>query len=398
MRITTLGLAAAAALLLSTFAVSVPTYADDEEKKVKFSGDFRGRIEKFSFSKDETGSDRPSRSRLRYRFRVNMKATINDHFRAAARLTTNPEDNRSGNQTIGSPDDFFPNEFALRRAYLTYLPFSGGDLGGGPDGSWSFDFGRVPNPFIWKSCVDKMVWDGDIALAGASTQFDIMASETFKLFANTGWYAVDENSTAKDPYLAPFQAGVEIEPNDSVEFGARGTYYYYDRLDTNFVKRSTENGNTEDGLTGDPMGGSLSIVEGHGYVKFAGNETWPITAFGGVAVNTSAAVSAAAPDAGKADTAYNLGLDIGNKKKAVRLGVTYVYFEANSLVSQFTDSDYLDGVTNRKGVIGWVQRTLLKNTDGAFTLFWSDGIEPAFSDSNKNSERVRLIFDLSVKF
>lgn len=395
MRISVAGLALAPMLCL--FALPSSGHAEEDEG-IKLSGDFRGRYEGFRFDTDDTGSKKETRNRIRYRFRVNLKAGINDHFKAAARLTTGDTDNRSGNQTLGSPADFEPAEFDLRRAYVTYMPFAGGDLGGGRKGSWSFDFGRTPNPFIWGNSPDKMVWDSDIALAGAGTMFDVVASDAVKIFANTGYYVIAENSSAKDPYLFPFQAGLEVKPNDQVSFGARGSYYYYNELDADFITRATVNGNIEDGLTGDANGGDLGIVEGQGFVKFAGSDDWPVTAFGGASVNTSAKESPSAPEAGKADKAYNVGLDVGNKKKAVRLGVAWVNIEANALVSQFIDSDYLDGVTNRKGVIGYAQRQLLANTELGGTLFWSDGIETSLLDSIEGSKRWRWQLDLIVKF
>ena len=72
--------------------------------------------------------------------------------------------------------------------------------------------------------------------------------------------------------------------------------------------------------------------------------------------------------------------------------------EANSLVSQFTDSDYLDGVTNRQGFIGYFQRQILKSTDIGATVFWSDAIDTELTESVKGSERIRLQLDLTAKF
>jgi hypothetical protein len=60
------------------------------------------------------------------------------------------------------------------------------------------------------------------------------------------------------------------------------------------------------------------------------------------------------------------------------------------LASQFIASDCLDGVTGRKGVIGYAQRQVVKNTDVGATLFWSAGIETSLTDALAGSERVRL--------
>ena len=75
-----------------------------------------------------------------------------------------------------------------------------------------------------------------------------------------------------------------------------------------------------------------------------------------------------------------------------------VHIEANALAAQFIDSDYLDGVTNRKGIIGYFQRQILESTDVSGTLFFSDAIETVLTSSVEGSERVRLQLDLTVRF
>jgi len=379
--------------------LAMPLIAQAEESKLKIGGDFRGRYEGFRFSEDATGSTKASRQRLRYRFRLNIGVTVNEHMAAAARLTTGDSDNRSGNQTLGSPVDFSPSEFDLRRAYVILYPFQHGALPGSRDGNWKFEFGRVPNPFLWKKGADKMVWDSDIALAGASTAFDIMAGNSVKVFAATGYYAIAESSSGEDPFLVPFQGGVILDATETVSVGIRGSYYHYGKLDTAFLERATDNGNLLDGLTGDPTGGTLEVVEGQAFVQLTGSEAWPVTLFGGASVNTSAAVSDSVPaSAGKAESAFNVGFEVGSKKKTVRLGLAAVHIEANALASQFIDSDYLDGVTNRKGLIFYVQRQILRNTDLGGTLFSSDVIDEDFASSIPGSKRGRVQVDLAVKF
>ena len=247
-----------------------------------------------------------------------------------------------------------------------------------------------------------MVWDSDIALAGASTAANIMAGEAVKLFAATGYYTISESSSAQEPFLLPFQAGLVASTSERVRFGARGTFYLYDRLDADYIERAAKFGNIPDGLTGDSTGGTLRVVEGQAFFRL-GSEKWPLTIFGGAGVNTSAAVSDSVPSAGKADRAYNVGVEIGSKKKAVRLGLAALHVEANGLAAQFIDSDYLDGVTNRKGLIGYVQRQILKGTEFTTTLFYSDVIDPdavlsEYESLRISSERFRIQVDLTAKF
>jgi len=393
-------------VLIGLFVLlAAPRVLHAEEKKVDFSGDFRGRWEGFRYSEDETGSKKNSRGRLRYRFRLNIAATINEHFKAAARLTTGDIDNRSGNQTLGSPVDFGSNEFDLRRAYVIIYPFSNGVLPGERKGKWEFHMGRVPNPLIWKHSPDKMLWDSDIALSGASTLFEIMAGTTVGIFANAGYYVVEESGSGKDPYMLPAQVGVVAE-GEKVNAGIRGTYYYFDKLDADFVRRGVDGfegvtssgGNIIDGLTGDARGGTLNVAEAQAFVTLVASESWPVTAFGGASNNTSASASDSVSGVDKEANAFNVGLETGSRKKIVRVGVGYVHIEANAFPSQFIDSDYLDGFTNRKGFIIYVSRQLMANTDIGATVLSSDAINNDLPNSVGGSERTRIQVDLSVKF
>ena len=164
----------------------------------KFGGDMRGRFEMFRFSEDETGAKKDTRGRIRYRFRFDGDIKINPYAKFHFRIVSG-NDSRSGNQTLGDPVDFGPNSIGIRRAMMVLTPWSDGKL---PDGKghWAFQFGRVKNPYVWKKRgQDKMLWDNDIALAGVSTVFDHQLGEPTRLFFNTGYYAVDENSTGADP-------------------------------------------------------------------------------------------------------------------------------------------------------------------------------------------------------
>ena len=44
---------------------------------------------------------------------------------------------------------------------------------------------------------------------------------------------IDEESRGKDPFLVPFQAGLEAKASD-VKFGARGSIYHYGELNEDF--------------------------------------------------------------------------------------------------------------------------------------------------------------------
>lgn len=378
--------------------------AEEKEQKLKFWGDLRGRFEAFRFSEDETGGDKEDRRRVRYRLRLNATAILNAHATAEIQIGTGDTDNRSGNQTLGSPVDFGPNEFDIRRAYLIMYPYSQGKLPG-DRGKWAFQFGRVPMPFVWKNTKDIMLWDNDLNPPGASTTFNIGLGKSLSLFANAGYFVIAEKKAAKDPYLSGIQAGLEGGDKDRVTASIRGSFYHYDNLDSLFIQRGVDGkggvtssaGNIQDGLTGSNQGGSMDIVAATVYVK---TKKWTMIVWGGASENLSAEASMMSPGVGKESMAWNAGIQGGDKKKIVKLGVSYFYIEANANGSQFIDSDLLDGRTNRKGALIYLSRALFKGVDFNFSGFASDAIEtdPGFAESVKGSERTRFMFDLVYKF
>lgn len=395
-------LAAVAAIVLVLFPLQ-----GRAQSKLEFNGDIRARGEGFRFSEDETGSAKKARRfRLRYRLRLNGKATVNEYMSFAMRVGTGADDSRSGNVTLGGMVDYGPDAFGIRRAYMTLSPFKGGEFHEGR-GELSFDFGRVPNPYIWKNGEDKMLWDSDINLAGVNVLFGHKLGEDADVFANGGYYTLQEVSGAKDPIMGGLQAGVTGKVA-SASAGVRGSWYRFDRLTADFIMRGVDGtdgstpaaGNIQDGLTGDPMGGRMNVFEGQGFVGLFEQGDWPVTAFGGYSHNASAKASQALTDVKASPSAYNFGAQAGSKKKVVQVGASYYYIEANAFPSQFIDSDVLDGVTNRKGFTAFVAKNVATNTDFKFTALLSDAIEttPGYFGSDKDSERFRYQIDLSMKF
>ncbi len=383
----------------------VPLGSAAGENKLQFSGDLRGRYDGIWYSDDATGPASENRGRLRYRLRVNAKATLNDHAKVALRFGSNGSDSRSGNQTLGSGVDFGPNEFGIRQAYLTILPFSEGELPN-HEGHWSIHFGRVPIPFVWKNGKDMMIWDNDFNPAGVSTNYDVSVTESVTFFANLGYFVMAENKAARDPFVSGAQGGLKAKLSDEVHVGVRGSYYYFDHLDAAFISRGVDGtdgatsagGNIVDGLTGHLSGGELRVVATHGFVKL---NRLPVLAYGGYSTNLSAEPSQIIADLAKENIAYNAGIEGGDKKKTVKLGIAYYFIEANAFPSQFIDSDLFDGRTNRKGILVYGSRQVMKSVDFDIKLFSCEAIEkdvPAFEDSVEKSKRTRIQVDLVYKF
>jgi hypothetical protein len=327
-------------------------------------------------------------------------------------MGTGAIDNRSGNQTLGKPVDFAPSAFTIRRAYLTFYPWAKGTLAS-RDGHLSLHFGRVAIPFVWKNGKDIMLLDNDLNPNGLSANFDIKLGSTARLFVNAGGFIIEEKSSEEDPYYSGLQAGIDNKFSDEVKAGIRGSWYYFGNLDSTFLQRGIDGeggvtsagGNIPSGLTGDPNGGGMAVLEAQAFVEFGESENWPVTAFGGVSNNQDASETMFEEETDnltidKESMAYNAGVQFGSKKKTVLLGAAYYHIEANAFPSQFIDSDLLDGHTNRKGVLVYFKRRILSGTDFNVQFFRSDAIEEGnvFVDSVKNSKRHRIQVDLVYAF
>jgi hypothetical protein len=404
--------------------------AEDRESwvdRISFSGDLRARHESFWYDEDETGTDRNNRFRGRYRARLNVDAVVNDRVEVALRLASGSDDNRSTNQTLGSSLDFDSDPIVFDLAYATLTPWAGGDVPGLERSYLGVDVGKVENPYRWKVGKDFMLWDGDIHFEGASLKFVTEVNEMLDIFATTGFYVIDENSTSKDPALTAIQLGGHLEPGDGIQVGARGSWYRFSALNSAFPTRGASSGfsssvtsgggNILDGLTGSAAGNDLSVMETAAYLKLGLIEDWPITLYGTYSTNLDAEggngtflldtdgdglpdTTVTTAGASSDGEAWGIGLELGDKKKYAKLGFGYWRIEANAFPSQFIDSDLFDGVTNRSGFAVYGSRQLFANTDLNLAAFFSDEIRSSapYAVSVSNAERVRLQTDIVFKF
>lgn len=378
---------------------------------LSFWGDFRFRSEFFEYDEDELGNERGDRHRLRYRFRLNGKAEINDHADVIVRFVSGGEDQRSTNKSLGSSLDFDTDDFRIDRAYARVSPFAHGRFA--ENGSLWFELGKVANPYIWKKGKDFMLWDSDISLEGATARVGWDFGNGVEAFANGGYYVIDENSQNKDPYMLAAQVGFHADVAPSVDLGGRVTYFGFDSLNPDFHHRgfdgenedgsdgpTSAGGNVLEGLTGSVGNRDLNVVETTGYLGLLTDSDWPVLVYGSYSNNLSAKASSA-EGTDQEDTAWGVGVEVGNKKKYVKLGVGYWHIEANAFPSQFIDSDLFDGVTNREGWAAYASRQIWKNTDVNLTAFFSDEISTgtsALDESVSNAERIRIQADLVFKF
>lgn len=357
---------------------------------IEWSGDLRARLENFWYEDDDLGFDRQDRTRTRYRLRIQGKAKVNEWTTAVFRIASgNQVENRSTNQTLGSGNDFTPDDIFIDRAYIQ---LEAPDSWLGESTSAQTMVGKIKNPFRWKNGKDYMLWDSDINPEGGAIMLQHVINDAARAYVNAGYLVIDENSTSKDPHVTAVQLGGDFSASEQVDFGLRGSFYSFASLDSGFFARNA--------LLGAVADDDYRTFELAGYLKYHGIEDWPVLVYGHYARNLDSGVIADFT-ASDEDSGWGVGAEIGDKKKFAKLGFGYYALEANFFPARFTDSDLFDGFTNRKGFTVYASRQVLPNTDLNVTFFKSDELRsglPTFTRSVSNADRMRLQTDLVVKF
>jgi hypothetical protein len=374
--------------------------------KLKFYGDLRLRGEGFVY--DDEDSDVPNQYRGRYRARLGVDAEVTDFATVHFRLASGQDDSRSENTSFGFKPDWGPGGIYIDRADLeltaprNWVPVDNGKA--------TLEVGKMGNPFIWKPIRDLMLWDNDIAPEGAAVRVSGDVADGLNVFFNGGYFIDDENSSSRDPNVMGAQLGAAYKVTSEVTLGARSTWYGIRSIDANFLCRGVNGnncngsagstaagGNLVDGLSGQNDGGQVNVGEFGAYTAYSGFADWPVTAWVDFAHNFDAHST---PGASSDPTAWNTGLVVGDRAKWVEVGFDYLYVQANAFPSQFVESDWIDGKTNREAYVFWLTRRLFTNTDLQALVSLGDSIDDshAYFNSTGKADRIRFQTDLTVAF
>lgn len=350
---------------------------------VKFGGDVRLRYEGTGY--DDATVDR---NRYRFRLRVNVSKSIGygltGYFQFASGNTTlaNGQDlggeSTSTNQTMGA--SWERKGAWIDQAYLTWTP----DI---PGHFFTFGGGKFKNVFV-QTAGTPLVYDTDVNPEGFYQTFSKSFGGVTPFFT-MGQLLIKENSSAKDAYMLAWQGGVTL-PVGPAKATVSSSYYHYIRYTTNY---KYANGNTvirPAGSTTDVLAAgkfdSLGVMakvnaKVHG-VPVEGNFEYyrNINNMNHTGVNADQ------------DAAWQLGVLVGQNKKAKDWSVYYTYrrIEADALVGAFTDSDF--GHNNRKGSAVVAKYSIFENLTLGAQLFFTDpvtGTAPGFR---------RLLLDLEFRF
>lgn len=164
------------------------------------------------------------RHRLRSRFRLDIKAKVNDQVEAGARLVTgNFADPVSTNQTLGNYGQKWQNNFDL--AYLKYSSTEKQVIVSG---------GRIANPFF----SSDLVWDTDLTFEGLAASWWPLRSEnltdefrSFDPFITVGAFPIQEiDRSSRDKWLYAAQTGFQYEFGSQSKLTAAIAYYAYENI------------------------------------------------------------------------------------------------------------------------------------------------------------------------
>lgn len=341
------GLALAGIALLSGPASAVTNVEakTSSTNKITVGGDFRLRHESF-FNKSAGQQDR-NRERFRLRFGVNAEM---EKWDAGFRLASGTGEQTSTNQTLGN--GWNQKNIYIDQAFATYKPFAWGKIRGG----------KMENPF-WRNYASDLIWDADLNPEGLAEMLETDVNDFVTVFGNFAQLPINEINgdnpqgrrlRAYDPWLFGNQIGVKTKLGGGVRWNF-GLASYSVTNETNNVLLST---NTVDSPV--QQGDNTRVNAANGLLAGA---------FHMLHLNTELGFQALLPIRVQADfvrnvdkerynnaaNGYQVGFILNSAKNAGGWELAYFnkYSEANATLSDFADSDWGNGGTNRKGHIVW---------------------------------------------
>ena len=173
------------ALVAGLLAIS-DLHADEEDSQIRFTGDFRYRIEAIEIA----GDDLDPRTRHRIRARFGVHAKIADDTRAVIQLASGSDDLISSNQTLSGT--FSSKNIVLDLAYGEYKPNALRQrltVIAGKSTLLFFRPGRT-----------ELLWDSDLRPEGLSGFFEVGTGDP-SLKVLGGWYILEERMSDDNSYL-----------------------------------------------------------------------------------------------------------------------------------------------------------------------------------------------------
>jgi Putative porin len=343
-------------------------------QSLTFYGDFRLRDEfndQFNNAANTdpaTARSRADEQRFRYRLRIGALMEFQDwvtlNFRLAsgqAQGATGETNPNSANQTM--TDSGSRKSIGIDLAYATLHPPA---LNDGPFGLKIMG-GKMLWPTWDPSFVSDMMHDPDVNPEGAAEQLEYKFGEKdmFRLFFNAGQYVLNESKTQedKDAYAFDQQLGLETKINDRLKLTTAVGYFTTKNLNQvsatagtspNLGNSTQANGNYIDDFSIAYASGELAWTVND--KTFLGTPN-VVKLSGKVMKNYSLSAknltNGNAIDKGNPDQTFGWTGQVSygdNKKKGQwRASLQYKYQQADSAYDAWTDDDWSNGGTDRKG-------------------------------------------------
>jgi hypothetical protein len=388
-------------------------------KRVKFSGDFRGRFEE----NNAENSSYIERDRYRYRVRVGFVLSLLENFDVGLRLASgNPQTTASGTLVGGQPITANTDLGSLesRKFFWVDAAYARWNAVKNDDTTFSATIGKMDNPFR----LSNMVWDYDINPEGGALQFTHKFSDQQTLSANSAFFVLDEINQGvgsvptldakRDPFLYGGQLLLDSKWTKNFETSlgvAAFDIVNKDSLSTK-VQPFYNSGNTRIGSTGqlkynyNPVIGTASATyKLDSFPLYRGQ--FPITLMGEYMDN---------PGAPANNQAFRAGLTLGKagKKATWEIGYRYQRLEADAWFDALVDDDngayYATGNSQMTGTgkaNGWFGGTNVKGHLVAASYSFTDFLTFTFTyylndliirTAGQSSESGHFMADLMWKF
>lgn len=343
--------------------------------KLQWSGDFRYRYE---YIDDEAKSNERNRNRIRAR--LGLDVAVNDEWDLGFRIASGVGDPVSTNQTL---DEAFSGKgLWLDRAYADYHPtwMEGLDVLAGKFG--------VP---FYKVGKNQMMWDGDLNVEGGALQYVHTLGPQTDLRVSGGGFWVNEESGGADTGLWGLQGYVKHQIDKPTYILAGAGFFDYGNIkgaESLAAEWDDDPAEFSGNTSTDPnvYASDFDIVE---LFCEVGTEVGglPVAAWGDWVKNTGAV--------NNEDTGWLIGGRINKAKARGSWEVSYDYrdIEADAVVGQFNDSDFIGGGTGGKGHRFGLAYALAKNVKAALTYFDSE-----YESGSGQQDYNRLQADVVLKF
>lgn len=314
--------------------------ANSTSNKLTFGGDLRIRHESF-FNKT---AGQPDRHRERFRLRFGIKAEM-EKWEAALGLASGTGEQTSTNQTMGN--GFNQKNIYIDHAFATYKPWD-----------WlKMDAGKMKNPF-WRVYSSDIVWDSDLNPEGFAQRTSFDLNDMINVFGNFAQMPVNEINAGtprdKDPWMFGNQVGVQTKLGGGVRWDFAVSNYSLMHERTNVLHATSTVDSTVIQGDNQRVAGSALLQGQYNMMQFTTQIGFqaliPVRLQGDYVKNIHDEKT------NGQDKAYQYGFILNSAKNAGGWEFAYFnkYVEAHATLADFSDSDWGNGGTNRKGHILWL--------------------------------------------